>query len=292
MQIIRCNNPYNFRCVPPENIAPFISVVVNGTVTHTCNLGETLTLFAEGPAVHLLLSTANSSDVTVEVHFGTAAKTVCLASRGKSKCIRKSIRGRTEITVVPQRPQKLVSADEEIVKQQLLQALEDDAVNPRNGAVPSETLKAIVRRVDEERFLTVMEECGSWEQFLAKHKSSFTTFQYSESELRSRKLLNRVSPDELRVVKNYNPKVKSIPKHVKSEVLSAGVEQLRSFITQQQGVCAFDLLRVCDSAEAKSKTIGRQMCASFSILMRFLQKHKTTFRWTTDPTKRTTVGII
>lgn len=164
--------------------------------------------------------------------------------------------------------------------------LSDECVNPRKGALPSETLKAALWRTQKAHSIRAISDHGSWEQFLKRQALAFTVFSYTCRELKSRNLDDQISASQLRVVKRDLNRFDTSKCSFEAELLfclAYSADTKRS-----NGMSPFELLRCCS---AESEVLG-QSCGSFSLMMRFLQKHNSMFTWTTDPSKKTVVSYV
>lgn len=276
-------NPYS-SCLPPNQILPFLCCYINGKPSKidipTANAVRHFEVGAEGP-VHL---------VALSPNIPRNGARLLLLGDGKPVFDGTVLRGvpfsveftAAVISVVFESSDEslITSRAEEMVVKGVLEILVDEAINPRQGSLPSETVKALIRRRFPLRFDSVLSKHDGWDNFLAKHCMHFTTFRYSENELKSRGLLGQISSEEVRIVRNTANRLKlTFPNH--SEVVAG------KLTLSTAGAECFSLLH-----SPQLKTNLQKSCASFSLMMRFLQKHNQTFRWSTDPTQRTVIGLI
>lgn len=280
------HSPYSKVATPPRASMPFVSVVVGGKRLVKLELGERISLPAALDAKqHVAISTPNaplgSLFLELRTRFGTRKH---ILKRDTPFCI--VIRGWVTISASAFRRGQETTTVSDVALVNLVDCvLQNEMVNPRKGALSSETLKCIASRRETAHFRRAIAQYGSWEGFLRHHRHAFTVFSYSSKELKCRKLQEQISPADLRVVRNEKKKYSLTAAPFEGTLIDQICEELHGV---EDGLPAFRILRQC----SQTKTSLHQSCGSFSLMMRFLQKHKKAFQWTTDPSKKTVVSII
>jgi len=295
-------NPYHI-CLPPAQILPFLTFYLNGTPKRidipTGNSAHSYELLplnnkmkninpAAAPVHHLVVVSPNIPHNGVNIRVCGDGNTILEGKLFRATPITATFSASVVSVVLDSAEIEIsTSRAEEFVVQGVVEILADEIINPRQGSLPSETVKSLVKRRCPLRFDSVVAKHESWEKFLFDHSGDFTTFKYSENELKSRGLIGQISPDEIRVVRNVSSRSKSGGCSSSCAAPPDLPPQTGKLLLPQDGKDCFALLHTPQLKENLQKS-----CASFSLMMRFLQKHNQKFRWSTDPTQRTVIGLI
>lgn len=289
---IYSHRPYSFRCIPDRCAFPSFCVIVNGKKRDNIPVGEELVLeTTPGQTHHCFMASSNCNfQLEVKVRDSTSSiKTFNLGSRGTPVSFRLKAKSSSMIIRVRRR-REFTSNEEKGLLKAVLKVLGDDDFSPRQGAIPSETLKSFARRVNRRCYDSTLSDTYTWEEFLANHKSHLTTFTYSETEIRNRGL--KFTPDQKHVVRSRGMKSKKAICRIKPRSCSFSGRAALALAMEGEthGITLFQLANRIQLFRDVS-SLSRRISASYSTLMRILQKHSETFRWSTDPAQKTVIGI-
>lgn len=162
----------------------------------------------------------------------------------------------------------------------VVQLIKDENFNPRKGAVASESLKAVSKRLSPEVFQEAVSSSGSWEQALSA-SGSVALFAYSHNELSSRSLQNHIAATETRVAVNSSIGEGNVSLRPKFQ------QYLRTLLSEQLLKGRLPLVDMLNRCSAQTNLHCSSPC--FSSAMRLLQQHDHSFSWTTDPSRKTIV---
>ena len=181
------------------------------------------------------------------------------------------------------------SKGSDLLADKVVGLLRDEHFNPRFASLPLQVVAEEAQRRFPTEYRTIgQDHCGSFRQFLINHDTAFALFHFTDKEIVSRKLGANVTTQDERVAlkkgakENYPPML--CPGH-QNEAIVLGLLK--------------DTLRESDShVHRLLRTLSRHevfrvsMSAAFSSLMHWLQRHKSIFKWTTDPRQVCTIGLI
>ena len=161
--------------------------------------------------------------------------------------------------------------------------LEDPELNPRRGALPSRSVESKAK--EHSVYFDVIGNTESdWVTFIRRHNQIFNLFQYSEQEIRDRQMEGVNLIDELRIVLLSTERVQLSEQE--DEVDEELVEFLKELLSERD----MSYHEVLAAISEKEKFVFT-LAPAFSLLMRFLNRHRDLFCWTTDPAAPTRVSL-
>jgi len=167
----------------------------------------------------------------------------------------------------------------------VVELLQSKKSNPRQGSLSlphiSELLRTVVPSERVDRLLDHKYE-GDFSAFIKKQTGVFTWFCYTEKEIKTRNL--NILHTEPRVVLKREARKRE-------NVEPTGTEKiLRDFLVDQLTHADLNLNEVMKIVgDAEQFTL--QLSPLFSVLMKFLQRHRKTFQWTTNPDEATCISL-
>eukprot|EP01059_Diplonema_ambulator_P007783 TRINITY_DN17276_c0_g1_i2.p1 TRINITY_DN17276_c0_g1~~TRINITY_DN17276_c0_g1_i2.p1 ORF type:complete len:328 (+),score=51.12 TRINITY_DN17276_c0_g1_i2:41-1024(+) len=291
---------------------PFATLMLNGVQCIRCNLPDD---FGEVP-----FAEAEVSDALKEVLVagGLVLQTVLLSPNVVPKenikwrgelmvdevscidlgCIRTRRESSSVAEPLPAFPEKLLfrltcevidptrritTTSENHLIQKIKEILEDDDVNPRRGALPSRIVEEKAKEHPAyNKVIGVVEP--TWAEFIKRHKTIFNVFQYSEQEIKDRKMGAIGMIDEMRIV--LRPQERIQLSEQETEVETRLTEYLKELL--KGGDLEYHEILIQISCDPE---FVFYLAPSFSLLMRFLNRHRDIFSWTTDPGCPTRVSM-
>eukprot|EP01059_Diplonema_ambulator_P007782 TRINITY_DN17276_c0_g1_i1.p1 TRINITY_DN17276_c0_g1~~TRINITY_DN17276_c0_g1_i1.p1 ORF type:complete len:359 (+),score=62.28 TRINITY_DN17276_c0_g1_i1:41-1117(+) len=322
---------------------PFATLMLNGVQCIRCNLPDD---FGEVP-----FAEAEVSDALKEVLVagGLVLQTVLLSPNVVPKenikwrgelmvdevscidlgCIRTRRESSSVAEPLPAFPEKLLfrltcevidptrritTTSENHLIQKIKEILEDDDVNPRRGALPSRIVEEKAKEHPAyNKVIGVVEP--TWAEFIKRHKTIFNVFQYSEQEIKDRKMGAIGMIDEMRIVLRPQERIQLSEQEIKDRKMGAigMIDEMRIVLRPQERIQLSEqetevetrlteyLKELLKGGDLEYHEILIQiscdpefvfyLAPSFSLLMRFLNRHRDIFSWTTDPGCPTRVSM-
>eukprot|EP01063_Lacrimia_lanifica_P027079 TRINITY_DN374_c1_g2_i1.p1 TRINITY_DN374_c1_g2~~TRINITY_DN374_c1_g2_i1.p1 ORF type:complete len:548 (+),score=193.75 TRINITY_DN374_c1_g2_i1:59-1645(+) len=182
---------------------------------------------------------------------------------------------------------RVTTAAEKALIQRVKHILEDDSINPRHGALPSCVVEERAKETNEYHEVVGPIE-PSWVDFIQRHKNVFNVFQYSDQEIRDRGMEDINNISGLRIVLRPCERVQS---QATADEADAEVERkLKAHLEKLLAEGDLEYTEVLTSVSENPEFVY-YLAPSFSLLMRFLNRNRDLFSWTTDPGQPTKVSL-
>eukprot|EP01062_Namystynia_karyoxenos_P071492 TRINITY_DN6702_c1_g1_i1.p1 TRINITY_DN6702_c1_g1~~TRINITY_DN6702_c1_g1_i1.p1 ORF type:complete len:444 (+),score=137.16 TRINITY_DN6702_c1_g1_i1:88-1419(+) len=183
---------------------------------------------------------------------------------------------------------RIVSAEERELIAAVKGILEDPQLNPRHGSMSSSQVRERAEAVPV--YKKVIKGDVTWGAFIASHPEIFTVFQYGEHEIKERRLLPFVSPEESRIVLKPEERLYNGAEDAADGETSVE-QELRDFLISLLSERDYEQRELLNCI-AEHRDLTFYLAPTFSLLMRFLNRHRATFQWTTDPGQPTRISLV
>eukprot|EP01063_Lacrimia_lanifica_P016856 TRINITY_DN2344_c0_g1_i1.p2 TRINITY_DN2344_c0_g1~~TRINITY_DN2344_c0_g1_i1.p2 ORF type:complete len:481 (+),score=107.08 TRINITY_DN2344_c0_g1_i1:2115-3557(+) len=303
----------------PEQQLPFATVMFNAAQTLRCTLpttlGETMTvtgavsedLLAEleecGMRLHCILMSPNLVPQdnkqwkgSIRIDDGHDTTLGCLYTRRQTETACNYAGDHpTRLTFTVECIQidpsiRATTAAEHALVDVVKSILEDDTINPRHGALPLCVVETKAQSFDAYHAVVGPVE-PTWEGFVRRQNSVFSVFRYSAQEIRDRGMAEIDNIGDLRILLRQGERMQPQATSGDSADGDAEVEaRLKAYLQE-----------LLEDGDMESNEVLRRVAGvpeflfhlapSFSLLMRFLNRHRDLFSWTTDPGQPTKVSL-